>query len=107
MNSRTEIELRTQAAGSKDWPNFTVVDRTGPTPRILPQAEADAIAEKIAQPLTEAERARLAAYHKATDAYRSGRTIEEAVAAAPDIEPDELIAYLRCLDPRADSPGDK
>ncbi|MFN7192986.1 MAG: hypothetical protein ACK5U4_16255, partial [Rhodospirillales bacterium] len=77
--------------------NLTVIDRTGDRPRILPQDEADKIAEMIAKPLTATQIARLEAYGSATDAYRAGKSIEEVVAAHPELDRDDMVLYLEGL----------
>jgi hypothetical protein len=75
---------------------FTVVDRTTGQPRVVPEGGAEELA-KMWKPLTAKDLADLDAFCEATDAFRVGRSIEEVVAAHPELDRDELVTYLNCL----------
>lgn len=81
----------------KAAPEFTIIDRTANPPRIITGREASAIAEQIAQPLSTEQAAALTAYNKATEQYRGGLSVDEVVAAHPELDKDELAAFLNSL----------
>jgi hypothetical protein len=74
-------------------PGFAIVDRTNGQPRVLPESEADELV-KMWKPLTAKDVAELNAFCEAIDTRRAGMSIEEVVAAHPELDRDELLFYL-------------